>query len=38
MTVVVINQGKVYFLNFKKLPSIYNHSFHLLRASASGIL
>lgn len=38
MTVVVINQGKVYFLNLKKLPSIYNHSFHLLRASASGIL
>ena len=38
MTVIVINQGKVYFLNFKKCLSIDNHSFHLIRASASDTL
>ena len=38
MTVIVINQGKVYFLNFKKWLSIDNHSFHLIRASASDTL
>ena len=38
MTVIVINQRKVYFLNFKKWLSLYNHSFHLIRVCASDTL